>query len=320
MSLNTNFNNNEQPMQEEDGPAVSITRRKRDKSPTPSARAFSYPTTKEDRKLAIASIQQNEEVASNPYAHKKGIMGCLHEETETINGVIECLDCGQHLEDVMDQEQEWRYYGDNDNKNSSDPSRCQFRKTQEKGIRKDLERMNLPAQVINLADRYYHEVTQGVIKRGNIRKGILFACVFEAYNEIDKHQLPDQLRNLFCIDKRSGNRGETYFARNIKNRKREYTTALHLIPKICEKFNQTYALQLDNGGIQEVRDLYSTLKGKNPKLDHSYPQSVASGCVYYVLKRKNVDISSEEFGKIVGLSGLTVSKKANEIEEILSIE
>ena len=237
---------------------------------------------------------------------------CLHTATEILNGVIECADCGEHLEDVMDQEQEWRYYGNSDNKNTSDPSRCQCRKNPDKGIRKDLEKLNLPTQVINLADSYYFEVTQGEIKRGNLRKGIVFACVFEAYKDINKLQLPDQLRKLFCIDKKNGSRGITYFFRNKKKTERQYITAEHFIPKICEKFNFTPE------AVEEVLELYRHLKTKNQSLDHSYPQSVSSGCVFYMLKKKNVDITGVQFGKIVDLSSITVLKKTAEIEEIMN--
>jgi transcription initiation factor TFIIIB Brf1 subunit/transcription initiation factor TFIIB len=237
---------------------------------------------------------------------------CSHTTTEILNGVIECAECGEHLEDVMDQEQEWRYYGDTDNKNTSNPSRCQSRKIPDKGIRKDLEKLNLPTQVINLADAYYFEVTQGEIKRGNLRKGIVFACVFEAYKDINKLQLPDQLRKLFCIDKKNGSRGITYFFRKKKKTDRQYITAEHFIPKLCEKFNFTPE------GVEEVLELYRVLKTKSQTIDHSYPQSVSSGCVFYMLKKKNVDITGVQFGKIVDLSSITVLKKTAEIEEIMN--
>lgn len=239
---------------------------------------------------------------------------CAHKATEVINGVVECVECGEHLEDMMDLEQEWRYYGDADNKNSTDPSRCQSRKVPDKGIRKELEKLNLPIQVINLADSYYYEVTQGEIKRGSLRKGIVFACVFEAYKDINKLQLPEQLRKLFCIDKKNGSRGLTYFFKRKKKTDRQYITAEHFIPKICEKFNFT------SEAIEEVLELYRYLKTKSQTLDHSYPQSVSSGCVFYMLKKKNVDITGAQFGKIVELSSITVLKKTAEIEDIMNSE
>ena len=315
-------------MVEEFVPLRKTKIKRRAGSPIPNRTPHSYPRTREEEKQADREAEMfmlmdayerekaiNESASTSTsklcIAHNK----CPHLETEVVNGVVECLDCGQHLDEIMDQEQDWRYYGENDNKNSSNPSRCQFRKSPDKGIRKDLEKLNLPAKIINLADQYYFEVTQGEIKRGQLRKGIMFACVFEAYKHINKHQIPDQLQKLFGIDKKNGSRGLTYFFRRKSNNEREYVTAEHFIPKICEKFNFLPE------AIEEVKQLYRYLKDKSPQLDHSYPQSVACGCVYYVMKNKKKDvITGEEFGKIVNLSSITVIKKANEIADIMDAE
>ena len=40
------------------------------------------------------------------------------------NEKIECTDCGLVNDNIIDYSQEWRYYGSNDNKRSSDPNRC----------------------------------------------------------------------------------------------------------------------------------------------------------------------------------------------------
>ena len=288
---------------------------------TNKSRVHSYPRSSAENIQTTLDSQQDtiDTLHRQLYAVKRQRTSptnqeCAHTETEVVNGVIECMDCGMHLEDIMDQEQEWRYYRDSDNKNNNDPSRCQFRKTPDKGIRKDLEKLNFPPNVINIADQYYTEVTQGEIKRGDLRKGIMFACVFEAYKDINKHQMPDALCKLFCIDKQNGSRGLNYFMRRKPKKERNYVTAANFIPKYCEKFGFT------EESLQEVLELYNQLKLRSPKIDHSYPQSVACGCVYYVLKRKNIEISGEQFGTICNISSITVVKKSNEIEEIMNAE
>jgi transcription initiation factor TFIIIB Brf1 subunit/transcription initiation factor TFIIB len=308
-------------------------------SPVPKHRPHSYPVSKEDHDTILNSKKQEinnliklvennhiyEEHTTNKNINLKTLdcgadedflndNSCNHTETEIVNGVVECVNCGVHLDTVIDEDQECRYYGATDNKYSSDPSRCQYRKSPDKGIRKDLEKLHLPPYIINTADEYYQEVTQNEIKRGALRKGIMFACVFEAYKHHNKTQIPDVLQALFKIDKKNGSRGITYFRKKKRKNDDRYITAEDFIPKICEKFDFVPE------AIQEVIDLYRQLKAKSPKLDHSYPQSVSSGCVYYVMKRKNVDITGDYFGKKVGLSSITVIKKANEIEEILNSE
>ena len=318
---------------------TSVVRKRRPTSPVPLRDPRSFPRSREEEKQHERELLY-EELArrETPPAVQSPSIGyrdrdrteqeeqeCQHLETEIVNGRIECVDCGQHLDEVLDQEQEWRYYGDHDSKHTSDPSRCQFRKAQEKGIRKDLEKLNLPPKIINVADGYYCRITQQAkednedskhdIKRGHARKGIMYACVFEAYKSINKAQTPESLRKLFEINRKDGSRGVTYFQRKMRKLlPRSYLTAENYIPKICEKFNFTPS------AVEEVQQLYQTLRKRSPRLDHSYPQSVASGCVFYILKSKNVDITAEQFGDVVNLSSITVTKKCNEIEEILTYE
>ena len=60
---------------------------------------------------------------TNNYEHKEE--KCNHDDTINENGIDVCTSCGLALYDKINNEAEWRYYGDNDNQHSSDPSRCQ---------------------------------------------------------------------------------------------------------------------------------------------------------------------------------------------------
>jgi transcription initiation factor TFIIIB Brf1 subunit/transcription initiation factor TFIIB len=236
---------------------------------------------------------------------------CKHSETVCRNGVQICQDCGEHVYEEMMQEQEWRFYGDSDNKNSSDPSRCQYRKQADKGIRKDLEKLNLPSEVIGIADSYYFQVTKGEIKRSNLRKGIMFACVFEAFKDLKKHHTPEDLQALFEIDRKSMSKGLTYFSLRSNRKHKEYITAEHFIPKIIR------LCELQDECSEPIIKIYQKVKDKSSLLSRSNPQSVSCGVVFYYLKKLNHEISSSIFGKTIGLSEITVNRIANEIEEII---
>ena len=279
----------------------AVTRKRVSKSPKSTMRPHSYPKS---------SKQQQEEKMEQLtlLSHQQE---CKHLERDCVNGQNICCECGEHLEDVIDEDQEWRYYGHSDNKNSSDPSRVQYRKNPDRGIRKDLEKLQFSQEIINLADQYYGEVTKGDIKRGNLRKGIMFACVFEAFNSLDKCQLPEHLQDIFAIKKKDICKGITYFNLGMQTRVKKYTTCEDFIPKLCEKFS------LKKDFVEEVLALYRSIKG-NPTLSHSYPQSVSAGCIYYVLKKKNIDISPTDFGKVLNMSEITITKKSHEIEDVLS--
>jgi|688.fasta_scaffold58547_2 transcription initiation factor TFIIIB Brf1 subunit/transcription initiation factor TFIIB len=236
---------------------------------------------------------------------------CKHIETICKNGIQVCQDCGAHVYEEMDQDQEWRYYGDNDNKNSSDPSRCQYRKIAERGIRKDLEKLNIPTEVINIADDYYFQVTKGEIKRATLRKGIMFACVFEAYKDLKKPHTPDTLSELFDIDRKTVSKGITYFTLRSPRKEKNYITAEHFIPKVINEFD------LRNEHLAPIIDLYKKVENKSSVLSRSNPQSVSCGIVFYYFKKINFGISASDFGKKVKLSDITVNRIANEVEEII---
>ncbi len=279
--------------------------------PSTQLKAHSYPKTVKDQQQD--EIDELLELASSALEKlaEKDIDICTHKEKEYINGQEVCCECGLHLDDIVDEDQEWRYYGSNDNKNHSDPSRVQYRKTHDKGIRKDLEKLQFPQQVINISDKYYNEITNGEIKRGNLRKGIIFACLYEAYKDLGKHQTPEQLQKILCITKKDMSKGLTYFNVRKPKREKKYITAAHFIPKICERFNCKQEI------VDEVLELYNMIKSSH-QLNHSYPQSVACGCIFYVFRKRDKDISASEFGKKVELSEITVMKKANEIDEVLT--
>lgn len=228
-----------------------------------------------------------------------------------------CLDCGVQLSLEISQDQEWRYYGESDNKHNSDPSRVQYKKNPEKGIKKDIERLNIPIEVVNKADDYYYEVTKGDIKRSNLRKGIIFACVFQAYKDLNQPKTPDQLMEIFKLKKKQVSKGLTFFRMNCNkesNDENNYITPRNFIPSYLEKF------QVTDEHVQIVMDLYSKIEHKSSLINKSNPQSVSCGLVYYYFKKNNIDISASKFGQVVNLSEITIQKIASEIEAIFERE
>jgi hypothetical protein len=190
---------------------------------------------------SISAILLSDETDKDKYEKKENInlyKNCLHTDTINSNGMDICIDCGLEISILNMSEKEWRYYGDNDNINSSDPSRCQFRKNPEKGIKKELIKLGFPIDISNLSDELYLTVTKGEIKRSNLRKGIMFACVFNAYKQKNNPQIPEELQKKFKIDRKNISKGLTYFHLNNSNKTNDtYISIEDFIPKIMEKFN-----------------------------------------------------------------------------------
>jgi transcription initiation factor TFIIIB Brf1 subunit/transcription initiation factor TFIIB len=263
---------------------------------------------------ALEQYEQLKIVSENNDNIFKEDCTCLHDNIITEKGVSVCVDCGEEINQRISHEKEWRYYGQNDTKNSSDPNRVQVRKMEERSIFKDVENLGFSESIISKANKIYAQVTEGKIFRGNHRKAIVFACVFHAYKICGKPQSHEKLIQIFNLNRKSGLRGLKYvnlYAPKDSKIRNTYVTPVNLIEEIMEKFTATEEQK------QEVIQIYKTIENKSSKLNRSRPQSVASGLVFYWICKKGKDITLKDFSKKVVLSELTINRIAKEIAEVL---
>ena len=239
---------------------------------------------------------------------------CSHVNIISEKGICVCIDCGEEIQQKIDHDKEWRYYGQSDNKHTSNPNRVQMRKIEERSIYKDVESLGFSENIISKANKLYAQVTQGKIFRGNSRKAIVFACVFHAYKISDKPQSHDKLIKIFNLNRKTGLKGLKYVnlcaPKNSKIRT-TYITPINLVEEIMDQFSATFEQK------QEVCDIYEQIKNRSSRLNRSRPQSVASGIVFYWICLKEKDISLKDFAKKVTLSELTINKMTKEIVDVL---
>jgi transcription initiation factor TFIIIB Brf1 subunit/transcription initiation factor TFIIB len=241
---------------------------------------------------------------------------CDHSCTVEENGQIFCMECGIKLGEEVSNEAEWRYYGNRDNISNSDPSRVQYRKINDRNIIKELKDFGLPNDVIEISNNLYTKVTKNKIRRSNLRKGIIYACVFHAYKLLGNPQTPETIQQMFKIPHtRIITKGVHYFylkmpKEDIQNI--DDITAEHFIPTLLNKFN------VKEEHINNVLELYKKISDKGSLINTSNPQSISSGFVFYYLKKLNLDISASNFGKITGLSEITINRIVKQIDDIIN--
>jgi len=245
-------------------------------------------------------------------------VGCEHRNTITERAQDKvCEDCGQILSKNFTYEREWRYYGTNDTKHMNDPNRCSIRKQDERGIFRDLEKFKINKKIVFTANDIYNRVTQQKIFRGNTRRGIIFACVYHAYN---LNHLPQSCKNLiqiFDMEQKVALKGLKFVNLNLplESDLRQCNASNnvdHLIREIMSEFNAS-KLQ-----VEEVLTLYQHIQDKSSLLNRSRPQSVACGLIRYYILKKNPEYSIDYFREKIKLSDLTLSRIVKEIETILS--
>ncbi len=253
--------------------------------------------------------------SKNPWPEDAGAPEeCSHKDITLDKNITICVDCGEELEGGPPFDKEWRYYGGNDNRYSADPNRCQIRKIGERSIYKDIEGMNLSEKIVSLANELYSQVTGGEIHRGTRRKGIIFACVQQAYKLSEKPQIFDVLIIPFNIKRKAALKGIKYVNTRIPPHFRQcnsYITPVELLQTIMKMFEAKQAQ------IQEVLDLYPMIKDKSVTLNGSRPRSLASGLVFYWIDKKKKLINIKDFSLKVELSELTVKKIFLEIKRVL---
>jgi transcription initiation factor TFIIIB Brf1 subunit/transcription initiation factor TFIIB len=226
-----------------------------------------------------------------------------------------CTDCGIVIEKDISYEKEWRYYGMLDTKHNSDPNRCNIRKTEDRSIFKDVDKLGFNDKIVIYANTLYEQVTNNKIFRGNIRKGIIFACIFQAYKYYDNPQSCEHLIEIFEINRKIALKGLKFVNLNISKNNNQFNgfqiQTEHLIKEIMTKFNA------NDQKIQEILEIYNLIKNKSLLLNRSRSQSVACGLVRYYIQKKNPEITMEYFRSKVNLSELTINKIVKEITRLL---
>jgi len=235
---------------------------------------------------------------------------CSHLNYKKEKNTWICYDCG---EEIPTPESELKTK--NSSKHVLDPTRCQIRKNEDKNIYKDVEKLNFHESTIEKANDIFLQVTKKKIYRGNSRKAIIFACIFHAYKLENNPQSPDSLIKIFGLQRKVGLKGLNHVGLNLPKDsqiKNTYITVEDIIKEILINFSA------NQKQIDEVIDIYESIKNKSSILNRSRPQSTGAGVIFYYILLKNKDIRLKEFSKKVGLSELTIQKMTKEISKILN--
>jgi len=226
---------------------------------------------------------------------------CKH--ANTVSGQYNkiCIDCGIEITDEI-------------LKTHVDTNRCNIRKDSEKNIFQDVRDMNISDKVVRIANDLFIEITSENIRRGNARRSIVFACVFQAYKLFGKPQNPENLIQLFHITKSAGMRGMKYLNKHIPKDSKIRTTHItpvDIIKDIIEKFQSSPEQE------KSIINIYNKIKHKSGMLKRSRPLSIASGIVFYWIEKNNTSITIEDFVKKVKMSAITIKKVAKEVKRLI---
>ena len=236
-------------------------------------------------------------------------IGCSHSSKIIEKSTLICLECGEEIDkDIFLNKNDYPEI-----QTKQDISRCHIRKTEEKNIYKDVEDMGFGEHIVSIANEIYLEVTKGKIYRGNSRKSIVFACIFNAYKINGNPQNHDILMKMFNLKRKNGLDGLKKVHCGVAKDsliKTTYITPVNLVTEILLKFNA------NKEQIDEVVELYEQIKDKSSIINRSRPQSISAGLVYYYILKTNKNMTLKYFLSKINLSELTVKTIVKEIDRI----
>ena len=243
---------------------------------------------------------------------------CPHSSTVEEEGYTICVECGLQFDKPLNYEREWRFYGSEDNRRGTNPSRCHLRKSDDRTLFADVEHCQFPPMVIDQANRYYQLITENKIYRGARRKELVFGCIFVAFKECGNPRKPEAISRMMGLnskEKKIMSRGIKIFAENIPrgvvSQVTGYTTPIDLVPDILT------ALRAEKEHLCEIKNIFNRVHNRSRLLNRSNPQSTAAGLVYYYCKLIGKNISRKEFSEITELSEITIIKIAREIHDLV---
>jgi len=237
---------------------------------------------------------------------------CAHSSvTEGARGF--CRECGVEVHSKVSMEREWRYFGDQGQKN---PNRVLARKENVRTIYADVEHLGFADNVVHLANQIFIELCGNQIYRGNPRKSLVFAVIFHAHKILGKAQSLHRLSQIFNVGRKISNRGLDFT--NL-NRKRSpilasnvfYITPDCFVDEILDFYKGT------NEQRQEVLKICKSLKNKSSKLNRAKPFSVAAGIVFYWMSQSNINVKLKDYSAKCGLSELTINRIVREINNVV---
>ena len=236
---------------------------------------------------------------------------CPHEDTITIDHVINCKVCGQEIENLS-FEPEWRFYGSADTRNCSNPSRCHKGKNQNKTVGILLDHLQLSTAIKALTQKKYQNVVGKETVRGKGRKAIVAACLFHAFKDFGECRTQNEIRDWFGIKIQRMSTGMTAYYKVFPT-----DITCHIEPRDLVK-NILFKIEANiRAHYRKILSLVKLVENKSLILNRSNPYSVAASIVFLYLcihpqYKQQLELTKKSFAKKVKLSDITISKLAKE--------
>jgi transcription initiation factor TFIIB len=281
---------------------------------------------------------------------------CKEESIQEEYGVLLCIKCGIVNSNIIDRDQEWRYYGLEDNK-KGDPNRCGMPINPllpqsslgtiilGKGIEnyRQIHRWNsmssdersllnvcrkidlitqLPQIVLDDAKIIYKQINDEKLKKGSSRQALIAACIFYSCNKRGIIKSEKEIAEIFDIPLKKMNNGckqyeEIIYEKDGNYKKNiKYISSDEFIENYCKKLN------IDEKYIKVANKINGIIK-KTGLLSEHTPPSIAVGIICLLSEHFKLNVSKKTISKKCDISEVTITKaykKLNKWKKIFMLK
>ena len=182
-------------------------------------------------------------------------------------------------------------------------------------IKTNCDLAGLPNVISNTANSLYSIISDTKISRGNNRKGIIAACVFNACKECSVPRSIKEISEIFNLNpkiltKACKNYTDTLRINKINISRIQNTRSIDLndfIERFCNNINH---IDLNINKIIKIANLCI----KHKLIYDNTPPAMAAGCIYLYIKLMNIDINKKNISINCKISEVTINKCYKKLE------
>ena len=183
-------------------------------------------------------------------------------------------------------------------------------------IQNTCEVNSIPSKITNEAKSIYKIIAATKISRGANRCGIIAACVYFACKHCHVPRSSKEIAGMFKITVNVMTKGVKkcqeiiYMNKSNKNRLSTSNTIKpnDFIERFCNR------LEIDDDKTHQILKICDIII-KNNIISENTPPSIASGCIFYFIKNKKLEISKKDISTVCKISEVTINKCCKIIED-----
>ena len=296
-------------------------------------------------KKCIVEDKEDKSKQDKSIEDKKKCLNCKESDFFMVDSeMIICTFCGVENDSIIDYQAEWRYYGTDDNKRSSDPNRCGipsnpiiqdtslstiilgkgfevYRKlnswnglsykqrsliaiVNNIAVKANID--NVPQSIIDATMNMYKIISVDYIKRGASRESLIAACFFNALRDQGLIRSTDEVAKLFDIKTKKLSKGCNEFIELMFSKNRDYVKSIKPIESkdLIERFCNL--LEMDERYIK-IGEKCAILIDKLGICQENNPKSIAVGIIYLISYNYNLGLTKKDIADQCKTSEVTVN-------------